>query len=60
MNTHTIIEELLDALFSMQSMLYQTKAGYLFFPELLVYNSISSITEHDFTKLVHFIIMFLL
>jgi hypothetical protein len=37
MNTHTIIEELLDTSFSMQSMSYQSKVGDFFFPELLVF-----------------------
>jgi hypothetical protein len=34
--THTAIEDLLDALFSMWSMSYQRKAGNYFFPEFLV------------------------
>jgi hypothetical protein len=36
MNTLVTMEELLDASFSMGSVSYQSKVGYLFFPELLV------------------------
>jgi hypothetical protein len=35
-NEYAAIEELLDASFSMQSVLYQRKVGDSFFPELLV------------------------
>jgi hypothetical protein len=37
MNTHAIIENLLDALLSIRSVSYQRKVGCLFFPELLVF-----------------------
>jgi hypothetical protein len=47
-NSHATIEKLLDASFSVLSVLYEGKVGKYFFPELLVYFMMLSVaTVHS-------------